>query len=106
MKRFRRLLKILPLWQQGVAVLVFFVGTAYAVDQHYAKQTDLTAMAESAQMSQLKSDWRALRQEWVQLMSIPDRERRRRTSFEESRLSEITREMADIEEQIKALRKR
>ncbi len=96
----------MSLWQQIAAALVFCVGTAYAFDQHYAKQAYVVAMSEDFQMGRLKSDWRALRQEQVQYMSIPDREQRRRTSFEESRLSEIVREMLDIEKQIEALRRR
>lgn len=103
---FQRLAARLTWWQHTVAALVVVVGGAMGVDAYFAKNSDLKVLASDVYHGQLKSDKRQLRQEQTQLESIPERERRQRTSFEEQRLKEVKDELADVDREMEQRRKK
>ena len=96
----RRLAARLTWGQQTVAALVVIVGAAFGADVYVAKNADLKQLAADVYQGQRRTDRRQLRQEETQLQSIPERERRPRTSFEEQRLKEVQEELRDVDREL------
>ena len=102
----QRLASRLTWWQHTVAALVVVVGGAWSVDAYFAKSSDLTALATEVAQSRLKSDRRALRAEETTLLSIPEREKRALTQYEQQRLKEVQEELRDVDREMEQRRKK
>ena len=102
----QRLAARLTWWQHTVAALVVVVGGAAGVDAYFAKAADLKLLASEVYQGQRRTDRRQLRQEETQLQSIPERDRRRRTPFEEQRLKEVQEELRDVDREMEQRRKK
>ena len=87
----------------GIAAMV---AAAYGLDSHWAKAVELAQLAGQVERGQLKSDYRALRQEETALQSIPERERRALTSWERQRLQEIQQQKQEIERDLRRIERK
>jgi len=101
----RQLVARLTWWQQTLAALVVVGGTVLSLDAYVAKNADLRQLAGEVYQGQRRTDRRQLRQEETQLQSIPERERRSRTPFEEQRLKEVQQELRDVDRELEQRRK-
>ena len=93
-------------WHTSLGVLAFIVGLAFTLDARFAKAVDLAQLASDVYHGQLKSDRRALRAEETTLRSIPEREKRSLTQYEQQRLQEVQEELRAVDRDLEQRKRR